>query len=103
MEKIEVIKLSCKMQDPNGRLIPRGVIETLSVDITDGVAVFHFMDGRTTERFAKVAIELDKQKGLDNTRWLPRVQKAVTKYEGKSKEEIKDLIVSQLKQMEGKF
>lgn len=91
------------MQDPHGRLIPRGVIETLNVEIADGVAIFRFKDGRTTERFARVAIELDKQKGLNNTAWVARVQKAITKYEGKTKEQIRDLLISQLEQMGGKF
>lgn len=87
------------MNDPKGKLIPRGVMETLQVQIADQVATFWFKDGRTTERFAKTAIALEKEKGKLNTIFLPRVQKAITKYEGKSKEEIRDIILNQLKQM----
>ena len=87
------------MRDPKGKLIPRGVNETLQAEIADEVATFWFKDARTTKRFAMTAIELERRRGANDTAFLDRFQKAVTKYPGKTKEEIRDLILNQLKEM----
>lgn len=99
MVDVPIIKLQASVSDPRGRLIPRGVQETLTVQIADQVATFYFKDGRTTERFAKTAIELERRRGANDTVFIKRTQKAITKYEGKTKEEIRDIILQQLKQM----
>jgi len=87
------------MSDPKGLLLPRGVREQLTAEIADGVATFWFQNGRHTKHFADVVIGLEKKRGANDTFFLSRFQKIVTKYEGKTKEEIRDLILSQLKQM----
>lgn len=99
VEKKEIIKLSAGMRDPKGILIPRGVNEQLSAEIADEVATFRFKDGRTTKRFAAVIIKLEQDKGEHNTVYFERMGKIITQYPGKSKEEIRDLVLSQLKQL----
>lgn len=97
--EIEIIKLRCGLRDPKGKLIPRGVAETLNAEIADEVATFWFRDPRTTERFARTAMALEKRRGANDTVWMERVKKAATKYPEKTKEEIRDIILNQLKQM----
>lgn len=99
MERREIIKLKVGMRDPKGKLIPRGVFEQLTAEIADEVATFQFKDWRTTKRFALVSIELEKKRGTSDTIFIERVKKAVTKYPGKTKEEIRDLLLQQFKQM----
>ncbi|MBM3191437.1 MAG: hypothetical protein FJZ63_02120 [Chlamydiae bacterium] len=103
MEKVDIIKIKARMADKDGKLIPRGVLELLSIEIADQVAVFHFKDGKTTERWAKLAMALEKERGADDTRYIPRLQKAITKYPAKKKEEIRDLILKKLEQLGGKI
>ena len=98
-ERVEVIKLKVGMSDPQGKLIPRGVKENMSAEIADGVSTFSFKNGRITKRFAMIVIELEKQRGANDTIYNQRLQKIITKYPDKTKEEIRDLILSQLKQM----
>lgn len=71
----------------------------MSAEIADEVSTFWFKNGAITKRFAAIVIALEKQRGASDTIYLPRPQKIVTKYPGKSKEEIRDLILLQLKQM----
>lgn len=99
MERQDIIKIKAGMSDPKGLLIPRGVREVIQIEIAPEVATFWFKDGRITKRFAMTEIALEQKKGEVNTVFLERFQKAVTKYPGKTKEEIRDLILSQLKQM----
>ena len=97
---VNVIKLETSMSDPSGRLIPFGVSAKLSVIISDGLAVFSFNPVFLARRFAGVEIQLAREKGeLCNTRYVSRVQKAVTTYLGKSKEEIKEIIEGQLDEL----
>ena len=94
---VNVIKLETSMSDPTGRLIPYGVTAKLSVIISDGLAVFSFNPVFLAKRFYNVEMQLCKDNGeLCNTRYFPRLQKAVTTYLGKSKEEIKIIIEAQL-------
>lgn len=99
MERIKIIKLRIGMRDPRGKLIPRGLNETLTAEIADEVATFYFKDSRTTRRFANIAIKLQKKRGGVETVFIERFQKAVTKYPGKDKEEIRDLLLEQFKQL----
>ena len=95
-EKVLIVK--CSMSDPKGILIPRGVIEQLTIEIGDQVAVFRFRDGRTTKRFGELAMKLEAKRGAKDTLYLERIGKVLTKYEGKTKEEIRDIILNQLKE-----
>ena len=99
VEKADIIKLSVGMADPKGILIPRGLRERLTAEIAEGVATFRFKDGNVTKRFAKIVIGLEKKRGASDTIYLERFGKIVTKYPGMSKEEIRDLLLKQFKQM----
>jgi len=97
---VKVIELKTSMSDPSGRLIPFGVSAKLRVLISDGLAVFSFNPVFLAKRFAVVEIQLSKEQGEKcNTRYVQRLQKAITVYPGKSKEEIKDIIESQLDEL----
>ena len=88
------------MSDPKGKLIPRGVQEQLSVAIADEVATWWFKDRRVTKNFATVEIAGDKARGVEQqTFFMERTGKAIRKYPGKTKEEIRDIVLEQLKEM----
>lgn len=100
---MDIIKLRVQMKDNKGILIPMGVVETCSVEIADEVAMYSFKDGRTCKRFALTAIELDKKKkGESDTVWIERLQKALTRYKGKTKEQIRDELVKVFESWGGK-
>lgn len=99
MENPKILRLKVKMQDPKGILIPKGQTHELTADIADEAAIFYFNNSATTKRFALLAMKLEKARGVNETLWIERTQKAVTKYEGKTKEEIRDLLLLQFKQM----
>lgn len=101
MEK--TITIRCKMQDPAGRFIPSGVTEDLKVEITDQAATFKFNDAKVTQKFVYFEAEACKKKKIPcNTLYIPRFQKAVTKYPNFKKEEIKELILEQLNKLGAK-
>lgn len=88
------------MSDPQGILIPKGIQEKITIEIGDEVAIYYFKDNRITKRFANIEIEGDKIKGLPQTTYyFDRVGKAMKKYPGKKKEEVRDLVLEQLKKL----
>lgn len=99
MERLEIIKINATLGDPKGILIPRGVMGKLTMEIADEVATFWFTDHSITRRFAAVVMKLENARGAKDTIYLERFQKIVTKYVGKSKEQIRDLVLLQLKTM----
>ena len=99
MEKQNIIKIRLNMKDPKGFLIPRGITETLTVIISDEVAVFNFKDNRTTKRFASLAMKLEEKRGVKETIFIERIGKATTGYPNKKKEDIRDLLLDQFKEM----
>lgn len=92
-DEIEIIKIRCGMRDPQGKLIPRGINEIVTVEIADGIAIFYFKDPRITKKFCDIAMELENRRGVKNTNWHTRLQKAITVYSGRSKEEIKKIVL----------
>lgn len=99
-EKIKIIKLRAGMSDPKGILIPRGVQEQITIEIADGVATYWFKDRKTTKKFAMIEIDGDLEKGKEQTTFfIDRVGKAIKKHEGKTKEEIRDLVLKQLEEL----
>lgn len=97
---MEIIKIRATMSDPTGRLIPRGIQAKLTVEIADEVAVYYFMDRNITKRFAMIEIKGDEVKKLPQTTfYMERNGKAIKRYEHKTKEEIRDLILEQFKQL----
>ena len=88
------------MSDPKGVFIPAGHSARLTVECIEEMAIFYFDDSRITERFARFEIEADKKKGMSGrTSYSFRLGKAVTKYPNKSKEEVRDIVLGQLKKM----
>lgn len=99
-EKEKIIKIEAGMADPKGRLIPRGVQERLTVKIASEVATYYFKDNRITRKFAMLEIEGDKAKGKDQTIFfVERAGKVIKKFPGKTKEEIRDEVLEQLKKL----
>ncbi len=98
-ERVATIRLKVGMIDPLGKLLPRGRKEQMTAEIADGVATFWFKEGSSTKHFAKVVMALEKKRGANDTAYLERFNKIVTKYPGKTKEDIRDLILRQLKQL----
>jgi len=100
MEREKIIRIKVNMKDPKGLLIPVGVTETLTAEIANGVATFRFKDARTTKRIALIEIQENENRGKEaNTIYMERFQKAITRYPGKTKEEIRDHLLNLFKQM----
>lgn len=99
MDRINIIKLQASLIDPKGLLLPRGVVVYLKIEIADEVATFWFTDSALTKRFASIVIGLEQKRGANDTIFMDRVQKIITKYPKKTREEIRLLILNQLKQM----
>lgn len=87
------------MADPRGKLIPRGLQEKLTVEIADEVATYYFKDARVTRNFALIEIEGEKAKGEQQTFFIQRIGKAIKKMPGKTKEEIRQEVLQDLKQL----
>lgn len=99
-DKQETIKITAGMNDPKGQLIPRGVQEQITIQISDEVASYWFKDSRVTRNFAYVEIEGDKAAGKEQTVFfIERAGKALKRYPGKKKEEIRDEILAQLEKL----
>ena len=95
----ETITLKVRMGDPRGYFIEKGALDTLTVKIRDGVAIFYFIDPKHTQKFASFEIEQDKKKGIKKTRYDLRSQKAITEYKDMTAEQIADKIMNQFKSM----
>lgn len=90
------IIIQAQMKDKKGILIPKGVIAYLTCEIYEGKAVFQFNDWRITYKFAMLAIAEERKNGEEKTFYSQRLQKALTNYEGKSQEEVKDIVIKDL-------
>ena len=100
----EAITMTVTMADKTGRLIPLGVVEKVNILIIDQLATFKFKDGRICKRIASVAKEMElRTEGQARTVFIERLQQSLTKYPGKSKEQIKDLLTESFRQMGGKI
>lgn len=99
-KRVNVIKMRVGMMDPRGRLIPRGVKEEITIEVGDGVATYWFRNRRVTKNFAMVEIHHDLEKKIpQRTIWVERVGKAVRRYEGMNKEDIRDYILEKFKEL----
>lgn len=100
METKKIIVIRAGMADPQGKLIPKGVREQITIQIADEIATYFFRDKRVTKNFSSVEIEADKAKGIpQRTFFLDRPGKALRKYPGMKKEEIRDLVLTQLNKL----
>jgi hypothetical protein len=94
------ITITCKLKDPKGFFIKNNATETLTIIINDGMAIFYFSNFKSTANFANFEIQANiKYNKPKNTRLDLRRKKAYTLYPNKTKEEIKDIILNQLKQL----
>lgn len=99
-KKQKIIRIRAGMADPKGILIPRGIQEQITIEIADQAAVYYFKDSKVTRRFAEIEIRGDEDKGKEpETVFIQRVGKAIKKYPGKTKEEIRDIVLEQLKKL----
>lgn len=98
METIETITMKINLVDKSGKLIPKGVTETLNVEIQDEAYFWWFKDAKTTKLWASKEIEIDKMKGKANTAFFAKEQKAGTIMKGMKKEEIKEKIIKTLEE-----
>lgn len=91
---VDAITLKLVIADKTGKLIPGGVTETLRCEIVDELCIFRFNDSKTTRRFVNLDNEITKEKGeISRSLFNQRLQKGVTHYPGKKKEEIKELLM----------
>ena len=95
----ECIEINCSMSDPKGIFIPKGTSSKLNIKIVDESAVFSFDNHAITKKFAYFEIKEDEKQGIKRTLYLERVGKSITMYPGKNKEEIKEIILEQLKKL----
>lgn len=99
-QNVKIIRIKAGMSDPRGLLIPAGLQEQITIEIADQVATYWFKDRKVTKKFAIVEMNEDQDKGKPQTTFfIDRVGKAIKKYEGKSKEEIRNIVLEQLKQL----
>lgn len=101
-EKQEIIRLKIDFLDPKGYLLPRGVRVKLTAEIADEVAVFSFDKPQFMKKFATVIIALEKKRNATDTKYIERMQKTITQYPGKKKEEIRDILLEQFRQLGAK-
>lgn len=104
MPTTEIIKLKfgiAGLKNPEGKwIIPPHLKGELTCDIADEVAVFSSTpDSRIAEILAKLEMAEEKKRGYMDTVWLEREKKAVSRYAGRKKEQIRDLLLQQFKQM----
>jgi len=91
------IKLQIKLKGGEGSVIPKGVIETLKIEIVDQVATFRFMDWRTTKLFA-----VRQHNDGVFSKYIERLQKTCCSYPNMKAEDILKHIQERLKALEGK-
>lgn len=97
--KDDSIKMRIRMYDKTGKFIPKGLTEFVNILIVDGFASFQFDHAQVCKKFVAFAQEKQTYKSPEQTVYNERAQKAITKYNGKNKEEIHEIIKNQLKLM----
>ena len=98
MEIQKPIKMSFRLIGGTGGVIPYGVVETLTIHVRDGIANFHFNDGKTTQRFI---IQTRKLTG-SKTEYLERIQVGIIHYPNMKKKEIAEKILKDLEELRHK-
>ena len=91
--------LTIKMNIYGGEnsVIPKGIKETLVIEITDGGASFHFNDSNITRTFAA----RQHNDGVQSV-YSARLQKTICKYPNMTKDQIAKHITERLKALGGK-
>jgi flagella basal body P-ring formation protein FlgA len=94
----EPIKIKIKLSGGEDSVIPKGVIETLLVQIQDGKAWFKFVSANTTRNFA-IKSKQSIEKG-DKVEYVERIQSALFTFPNKDQEEIYKSFVEKYKYLE---
>jgi len=97
---VDVIKLDFLMRDPQARLFGTRKFVKTHVDITDGFAIWRSDPSFVVQRLCLVEARKQQEDGEEvTTFWQPDSRMGVTRYPGKSKDEIKDLTINNLKRL----
>lgn len=96
MEKQKPINIKIKLAGGKDSVIPAGITEELKCSVIDGLAVFHFNDGKITRRF----ILQTKDKTTYKAEYSERTQKGVIYYPDMKQMEIVKKIRDDLKELE---
>lgn len=86
-----------KLAGGKDSVIPVGVTEQLTINIRDLTATFHFIDSKTTKRFALQT----NSKGEFKAEYIERLQLAVIVYPNMNQKQIAEKIVSDIKELQG--
>ncbi|MDI6738649.1 MAG: hypothetical protein QME12_09155 [Nanoarchaeota archaeon] len=89
------IKVTLKFLGGKGGIIPFGAHETLTIEIIDEIAVFHFLNCNYTRQFAN----RENKDGVES-KYIDRLKKTLCKYPGMKKEEILEHIKRRLEALE---
>jgi len=91
------IVIRLKLSGGSDSIIPTGLIETLTIEIVDGLATFHFHNAHITKSLCKK----HKQEGL-NSKYIERVQKTICQYPNMKADAIKEHIKGEIIKLSAK-
>lgn len=91
METKKPIKIEMQFMGGTGGIIPKGLVETLKIEIVDGGATYKFNNSKITQEFS----ERQKKDGV-NSKYEARLQKTFCFYPNMSQKEILEHIKSRL-------
>jgi hypothetical protein len=97
METKKPVVIRLKMKGGEGSIIPRGMIEQLTIEVIDEVAYFHFLDWKTTKMFA-----ITQNKDGVISKYSERLQKTSCLYPGMDREAIAKHIKDRLNHLQVK-
>lgn len=85
-------KIQLKFKAGKGGVMPQGTEEILTMEISDGVVALHLQHAGFTRALAK----RECQDGVPSV-YAERLQKCISKYPGKAKEELINLMMDRIK------
>jgi len=91
---MQPIKISLKIAGGINSIIPKGIIEELTIEVIDGAASYHFKDNKITRLFTA----RQKNDGVESV-YSERMQKTICKYPNMSQKEIAEHIKQRLKDL----
>lgn len=96
-KNMKPIKINIKLKGGEGSVIPKGIVEELIIFVRDGSATYKFNDTKTTKKFA----QRQNTDGVP-TKYVERIQSAVSIYEGMSQQDLVKHIMTRIKELEKK-
>jgi hypothetical protein len=91
------LRITLQFKGGENGVVPKGESETLVIDITDGIAMYHFMNQQHTRAFALT----QEAEGVES-KYIERLQKTACKYPGQSAKQIVENIQQNLKRLGAK-